>query len=230
MYAYSNVNKQGDICLWQPGQAVREICVWQSDHAVRDIYVFGYLAIEWEAMYVWLSDHTMRGHVCLWLSGHTVIGHLCLWLSGHTVRGHVCVWLSGHTVRGHACMWLCGHTVRSHVCVLLPSQTERGNIHYWDPGNIHYLISDAARGKYCNIRYSWNIMPVWNYFWFLHICPLQTYFPLLACCYAVAMCEAIIKHIHDVITYPMVSYNGLYDLWLNGAMVYLTIAFFVIIH
>ncbi len=29
---------------------------------------------------------------------------------------------------------------------------------------ISYLIPDAVRGRYWAIRYSWNIMPVWNNF------------------------------------------------------------------
>ncbi len=61
-------------------------------------------------------------------------------------------------------------------------------------------------------------------FCFLQICLVQTYFPLLACCYAVAMCYAIARCVYDVITYHMTSYNVPYDLWMNGAMIYLTIA------
>ncbi len=41
-----------------------------------------------------------------------------------------------------------------------------------DSNNL-YLIPDAVRGRYCTIRYSWNIMPVWNYFLFLADLPCK---------------------------------------------------------
>ncbi len=59
-------------------------------------------------------------------------------------------------------------------------------------------------------------------FWFLQITPVMHYFPLLACCYAVAIFYAIVRHLYDVITDHMTSYNVLHNLWMNGWMIYLT--------
>ncbi len=41
---------------------------------------------------------------------------------------------------------------------------------------LYYLIPDAVRGRYCTIRYSWNIMPVRNYFLFLADLPCTDVF------------------------------------------------------
>ncbi len=62
--------------------------------------------------------------------------------------------------------------------------------------------------------------------WFLQITPVWDYFPLLGCCYAIARSWTIIRCVYDITTDPMMSYNVPYDLWMNGEMIYLTIAFF----
>ncbi len=60
-------------------------------------------------------------------------------------------------------------------------------------------------------------MSVLNYFFcFLQICLVQIYFPLLT---NVAMCSPIVRCVYDM-------YNVPYDLWMNGTMIYLTIAYF----
>ncbi len=48
-------------------------------------------------------------------------------------------------------------------------------------GLLTYLIHDAVRGRYCTIRYSWNIMPVWNYFLFLEDLPCKNVTMQLLC-------------------------------------------------
>ncbi len=43
-----------------------------------------------------------------------------------------------------------------------------------------YLIPDAVRGRYCTIRYPWNIMPVRNYFLFLVDLPCADLFSIVS--------------------------------------------------
>ncbi len=49
------------------------------------------------------------------------------------------------------------------------------------PATAFYLIPNAVRGRYCTIRYSWNIMPVWNYFLFLEDLPYKDVTVQLLC-------------------------------------------------
>ncbi len=89
---------------------------------------------------------------------------------------------------------------------------------------VFYLIPDAVRGRHWAIRYSWNIMPVWNYFCFLQICfcrPIyhcQHVAMLLICAMPLSdMCmmsqHTILHHMHSI----------------NGTMLYLTIVYFTIV-
>ncbi len=75
--------------------------------------------------------------------------------------------------------------VRSVIQVCL------SGIHVW-LGSYIYLILDAVRGRYCTIRYSWNIMPVWNYFLFFVDLPCTDLFSfvsmLLCSCYMLGHC------------------------------------------
>ncbi len=55
-----------------------------------------------------------------------------------------------------------------------------------------YLIPDVVRGRYCTIRYSLNIIPVWNYFSILADLPCTDLFSivsmLLCSCYVRGHC------------------------------------------
>ncbi len=61
-----------------------------------------------------------------------------------------------------------------------------------------YLIPDAVRSRYCTIRYSWNIMPVRNYFLFLadlSCADLFSIVSMLLCnCYVLGHCWMCVWH------------------------------------
>ncbi len=65
-------------------------------------------------------------------------------------------------------------------------------VHHHNLDLMYYLIPDAVRGRYCTIRYSWNIMPVLNHFLFLADLPCADLFSivsmLLCSCYVVGHC------------------------------------------